>query len=68
MELLKEIQELALERNCHGIHLETWNKENLIFYEKNGFQSFGALEDFPKGHIRYSTLQKTLAPFNSLSR
>ena len=57
-ELLKEVQELAEHRKCGGIHLETWNKNNLHFYEKNGFQSYGALEDFPKGHVRYSLCKR----------
>jgi GNAT superfamily N-acetyltransferase len=53
-EMLKEIQELARARKCVGIHLNTWNKENLAFYEKNGFHCHGTLEDFPVGHIQYS--------------
>jgi len=57
-ELLKEIHLLASERNCIGIHLETATKKNVEFYQKNGFQIYGALEDHPKGHIRYSLSKK----------
>lgn len=52
--LLKEVEEIAVERKCCGIHLETWEQTNVSFYEKNGFQVYGALEDHPKGFVKYS--------------
>jgi len=59
-DLIKEVEELAASRKCHGIHLNTSTKKNVEFYTKNGFQIHGTLEDYPLGHCQYY-LSKRLA-------
>ncbi len=52
-DLLGEIEREAREKGCHLVHLDTFDFQAKAFYEKNGYSVFGALEDCPKGHLRY---------------
>ena len=58
--LLARAEQIAIERGCHGIHLDTHGFQAPKFYEKSGYESFGSLERYPAehSHIYY---QKVLA-------
>ena len=43
--LLKRAEEIAKEKGCNFIHLDTFSFQALEFYKKNGFEVFGTLKD-----------------------
>lgn len=51
--LLKEIENLAREKGCHLIHLDTFDFQAKDFYIKHGYEVFGTLDECPEGHKRY---------------
>jgi len=51
--LLKSAEAEAIERQCRHSYLDTFSFQALGFYQKNGYQVFGELADFPKGKCRY---------------
>ena len=51
--LLAEIEKTAKAKGCYLIHLDTFDFQAKEFYEKQGYEVFGVLEDCPKGHCRY---------------
>jgi GNAT superfamily N-acetyltransferase len=59
--LMLQAEQIASERNCVGIYLDTLAFQALPFYEKLGYTLFGKLEDHPRGSTHYF-LQKRLAP------
>ena len=50
--LMGMAEELAREKNCVGIWLDTFDFQAPDFYRKHGFTEFGRLEDYPPGHQR----------------
>ena len=56
--LLAKAEELAVQNGCDHIHLDTFDFQAREFYEKNGFQIFGSIEDYPIGHKRYYLVKK----------
>ncbi len=52
----------ALARGCHGAYLDTFSFQAPDFYQKLGYEIYGKLDDFPKGHCRYF-LRKKLCNF-----
>ena len=58
--LMERAEEMARQRHCAGIWLDTYEFQARGFYEKLGFELFGQLADFPPGHRRFF-LQKKLA-------
>jgi len=57
--LLKAAEAEAINRGCFAAYLETHSFQALPFYQKHGYQTFGELKDFPRGHTRFY-LQKRL--------
>jgi ribosomal protein S18 acetylase RimI-like enzyme len=57
-QLLAKAEELAIQNGCDHIHLDTFDFQARDFYEKNGFQIFGTIEDYPIGHKRYFLIKK----------
>jgi ribosomal protein S18 acetylase RimI-like enzyme len=57
-QLLARAEELAIQNGCDHIHLDTFDFQARDFYEKNGFQIFGSIEDYPIGHKRYYLVKK----------
>ena len=57
--LLAEIEKTAKDKGCYLIHLDTFDFQAKVFYEKQGYEIFGILDDCPKGHCRYY-LKKTI--------
>ncbi|MNJ78333.1 hypothetical protein D3C77_760620 [compost metagenome] len=50
---MKMAEDLAREKGCVGIWLDTFDFQAPGFYQKLGFTEFGQLEDFPPGHKRF---------------
>jgi len=57
-QLLAEIQRIAQEKDCVGINLETWDFQARAFYEKNGFEVCGKIEDYPRGNTLYNMIKR----------
>ncbi|MBF4209138.1 GNAT family N-acetyltransferase [Pseudomonas donghuensis] len=52
-QLLKKAEDEAQCRGCNGLFLYTYSFQAPDFYQKQGFQMMGVLEDCPPGHQRY---------------
>lgn len=65
-QLLAEAEQLAHERDCDWIILETFSFQALPFYLKQGYVIYGQLDQFPAAHTRYS-LKKDLRNSATLS-
>jgi GNAT superfamily N-acetyltransferase len=50
--LMKRAEEIATNRGCLGIRLDTFSFQAPAFYEKLGYRTFGRLVNHPKGHER----------------
>lgn len=57
--MLDAAEKEALERGCHGALIDTFSPIALKTYERQGYQVFGELADFPIGRSRVY-LQKKL--------
>jgi GNAT superfamily N-acetyltransferase len=51
-QLLAQAEEIAMEKGCHSIHLDTMSFQAPDFYLKHGYTIWGQLDDFPPGHSR----------------
>jgi len=51
--LLQQAEQIAIERHCVGLWLDTFSFQARPFYERLGYQVFGELNDYPRGHSRY---------------
>jgi len=51
--LINEIEQIAKEKECDLIHLDTFDFQAKDFYLKHGYEIFGVLEGCPKEHCRY---------------
>jgi GNAT superfamily N-acetyltransferase len=60
-QLMQQAEDLARERGCVGVWLDTFDFQAPEFYRKLGFTEFGHLDDYPPGHQRFF-FQKRLAP------
>jgi GNAT superfamily N-acetyltransferase len=58
-EILAKAEEEATARGCHGAWIDTFNPQALRAYQRQGYETFGELPDFPKGRTR-TFLRKTL--------
>lgn len=50
--LMRLAEQEAKKRGCHGSYLNTFSFQALDFYKKQGYEVFGELNNFPKGHSR----------------
>ena len=51
--LLRRMEEEAVRLGCTHAHLDTYSFEARPFYEKNGYEVFATLDDFPPGHQKH---------------
>ncbi|KAF2391470.1 GNAT family N-acetyltransferase [Pseudomonas frederiksbergensis] len=51
--LMQMAEELALEKKCVGIWLDTFSFQAPEFYKKLGYSEFGQIVDYPPGHKRH---------------
>ena len=51
--LMRAAEDLARERQCAGIWLDTFSFQAPGFYRKLGFSEFGHIADYPAGHQRH---------------
>lgn len=51
--LLRQLEEIAKTKGCVGIWLDTFSFQAPGFYEKQGYERFGTLENYPKGMERF---------------
>lgn len=51
--LLAKLETYAVSRGITRFHLETASFQALEFYQKQGYETFGTLEDMPVGHTSY---------------
>jgi GNAT superfamily N-acetyltransferase len=51
--LMRRAEDLARERGCVGVFLDTFSFQARGFYEKLGYGVFGTLDDHPRGGARY---------------
>lgn len=51
--LLNEVENIAKEKGCKLIHLDTFDFQAKDFYIKHGYEVFGVLDDCPMEHKRY---------------
>ncbi len=63
--LLSTIEAEAIHRGCHSAYLDTFSFQARPFYEKQGYQVFGTLLDFPPGHKRYFLTKRLAADSDS---
>ena len=59
-ELMQTAEQVAGDKGCHLIKLDTFNFQAPIFYQKLGYEIFGKLEDFPKGYTQYYLCKRIL--------
>ncbi len=51
--LMGMAEDLAREKNCIGIWLDTFDFQAPEFYRRLGFSEFGQVNDYPPGHRRF---------------
>ncbi|MBF0680454.1 MAG: GNAT family N-acetyltransferase [Devosia sp.] len=56
--LMASAEELAREKACVGLRLDTTSFQAPGFYEKLGYTEFGRLENSPPGHTRYFFMKR----------
>jgi GNAT superfamily N-acetyltransferase len=56
--LLARAEEVARERGCVGIHLDTVAFQAPDFYKRHGYVEFGRIEGYPPGHTRHWLMKR----------
>jgi GNAT superfamily N-acetyltransferase len=52
-QLMRQAEDEAVRRGCHGSYLDTFDFQARGFYERIGYSVFASLEDTPPGHTRF---------------
>jgi GNAT superfamily N-acetyltransferase len=56
--LLAKAEEIARQRGCIGVRLDTTSFQAPGFYSRHGYTEFGRLDDHPPGHTRHSFMKR----------
>ena len=56
--LMDQAEAYARERGAHSVSLDTHSFQARPFYEARGYEVFGVLDDFPKGHKKFFLKKK----------
>ncbi|TMJ27052.1 MAG: GNAT family N-acetyltransferase, partial [Alphaproteobacteria bacterium] len=56
--LMDQAETYAREHGCHSATLDTHSFQARPFYEGRGYEIFGTLDDYPKGHKRFYLRKK----------
>ena len=59
-QLLKEVEEHAMNIGCSFIHLDTFSFQAINFYKKYGYEVFAVLEEYPENEIKRYFLKKKI--------
>jgi len=59
-ELMNRLEREAMKLGCRYAHVDTYSFEARPFHERLGYEVFGVLEDYPRGHCKYF-MKKRLA-------
>lgn len=51
-QLLGKAEEVARQRGCVGVHLDSYTFQAPEFYKRLGYEEFGRIDDYPAGHSR----------------
>jgi predicted N-acetyltransferase YhbS len=51
--LMQMAEDLAREKECVGIWLDTFDFQGPEFYKKHGYSELGEIADYPPGHKRF---------------
>lgn len=51
--LMQRAEDLARERGCVGVWLDTFEFQAPDFYRQHGYTEFGHIDDYPPGHKRF---------------
>ena len=60
--LVKAAETESIRRGCYSSYLYTYSFQQPKFYEKLGYEVFGELDDFPRGHVKYFMKKSCLLP------
>ena len=52
-ELLVEVENYAIEKNCYMIIVDTFDFQAPKLYQKHGYQKVGQVDNYPKGHTMF---------------
>ena len=52
-QLLSRAEAEGSAKGCQGAYLDTFTFQSVALYTRAGYEIFGTLEDFPKGHSRH---------------
>jgi len=52
-QLMRMAEDLAREKECVGIWLDTFSFQAPAFYQKMGYSELGQIVDYPPGHRRH---------------
>lgn len=52
VQLLGRAEEVARQRGCIGVHLDSYSFQAPEFYKRLGYEEFGRIDDYPPGQSR----------------